>query len=82
MSALTEAHTPTPYGTAPGGGGVRCRCGEDFNIGRSMPDTKKGKPSRRKLKVMEHCWQAYREHYAQEIVRHHASVFTLCRAPE
>jgi hypothetical protein len=76
MSLFTDLHHP--YGDVAGiNPGVRCGCGEDFAIGRSMPDTPKGKPSRRKLTKMIHCWDAYREHYAQQIVKHNAGVFTL-----
>ena len=77
MSLLADLHQPRPYGNIPDGGGVRCTCGEDFAIGRSMPDTAKGKPSRRKLEIMKHCWDAYRLHYAEQIVKHNAGVFTL-----
>ena len=78
MNAIDEHHQPIPYGDVAGmRSGVRCRCGEDFYIGREFPDTPHGKPSRRRLKTMKHCWEAYRLHYAQEIVKNNAPVFTL-----
>ncbi len=78
MSLTSDLHVPTPYGDVAGiRSGVRCRCGEDYFIGREFADTPKGKPSRRKLRIMKHCWDAYREHYAREIVRNNAPIFTL-----
>jgi hypothetical protein len=56
-------HEPTPYALEDTfSGGVRCSCGEDFSLGRPFPDTPAGKPSRRKLRTMTHCWDAWRVH--------------------
>jgi hypothetical protein len=76
MTLFTDTHQPRPYGDAAGiNSGVLCTCGEDFKIGRSMPDTPKGKPSRRKLKTMKHCWDAYREHWAAAYLEHESAKF-------
>jgi hypothetical protein len=55
-------HEPTPY-VAPGLGGVKCSCGEDFAIGRPADDTAKGSKSKRKIRTMRGAWDAYRVHW-------------------
>jgi hypothetical protein len=78
MSVFADLHQPRPYGDIAGiDSGVRCGCGEDFKIGRSMPDTPRGKPSRRKLRIMKHCWDAYREHWTTEYIKENESVFHM-----
>lgn len=56
-------HTPNPFfgqgGNPTIGGGVACSCGTTFTIGDSAPDTPLGIPSKRKLKTMRACWQAF-----------------------
>jgi hypothetical protein len=60
-----NAHYPFPYALNPAGGGVRCRCGEDFSIGSSYPFSgKHGIRTNRKLKSLHHCWDAYHAHLA------------------
>jgi hypothetical protein len=59
------AHAPQPYGDVAGvNSGVLCSCGEDFKINRRLADTSKGKPSKRRLRTMTQCWDAYRQHWA------------------
>lgn len=56
-------HEPRPYFTGGGGGGVGCTCGQVFAIGDQLPDTPKGKPSKRRIRNMRHAWNQYRAHW-------------------
>lgn len=58
----------TPYGDVAGiRSGVRCDCQEDYYIGRPADDpTPGGNPSKKKLRTMAQCWEAWRKHWAAE----------------
>ena len=64
---MNSDHIPSPFGQVPDGGGVRCSCGTVFQIGDEHPWTRKGKPSKRTLRKMTHCWEQFRLHYAREV---------------
>lgn len=64
MTAASD-HQPLPHQfTVSHPAGVACTCGEDFVVGMFQPWTRTGKPSKRQLKTMKHCWEAHRQHWS------------------